>query len=412
MKTSAPALRIALTLTLGLCAAGPAAAQSTPNEKARTEARVHMGPLYVNPELHVREIGVDTNVFNTGLAPQSDFTFTVGPEADIWVPVGRRGLFKTTAGADLVYYQKFSSERSIDPHWRVRGETYLQRVTLFVENDLIHTRQRPNYEIDVRARRLENTFRAGTEVRFSPKFGVEVAARQSVVNFDGAAVFSGSNLEEALNRETRGVSATARYRRTTLTTIVVRTEVSQDRFAYSPLRNADTIRVEPGVEFSQRALISGSGYLGVRKLTPVHLELPEFQGLIGSGRLRFRLPGATALEFAGDRDLAYSYERLQPYFVFDGLGVTLRRQLVSKFDVSVGGHRQKYSYRDLVLFPRVNNGEGRTDFTRIFTFSVGYTLNRDMRVGVGVSRQARTSNSNFLTPYEGFRFGTSVTYGL
>ena len=35
---------------------------------------------------------------------------------------------------------------------------------------------------------------------------------------------------------------------------------------------------------------------------------------------------------AGDRDLGYSYEELQPYFVVDGYGVTVRRQIVGRFD--------------------------------------------------------------------------------
>ena len=139
----------------------------------------------------------------------------------------------------------------------MRGELYLQRLTLFAENDLLNTRQRPNYEIDVRARRLENTVRAGGELRLSPKLFIEVAGRQSVVRFDGDAVFAGSYLEESLNRDTRGVGATVRYRRTPLTTIVVRTEMSHDRFASFAAARRRHAAIQPGVEFRPPALIVG-----------------------------------------------------------------------------------------------------------------------------------------------------------
>ena len=414
MNISSSALRIALALALGLGLTRGAAAQSQRNEDPRTEAKIHFGPVYLTPEVQLRQIGVDTNVFNSGINPKSDFTFTVGPEAHVWVPIGRRGLVKTTAGADLVYFQQYSSERSIDPHAVVRGEVYLHRVTLFLENDLLNTRQRPNYEIDVRARRLENTVRAGGELRLSRKFAVEVAARKSIIRFDGDQVFTGSDLEQTLNRDTNGVSATARYQRTPLTTLAVRTETYRDRFISAPLRDGDTLRVQPGVEFRPRALISGSAYLGYGRFLALHDELPDFRGVVGSARLRFRLPRAATLEFSGDRDLGFSYEDLQPYFVADGFGFTVRRQIVGRFDAAGSAQRQRYSYRNLLIpgDPRAQFRPERQDVTVIYTVSGGYTPKRDMRVGIGVSKMSRDSNTNATAIYEGFRIGSSVTYGF
>ena len=120
------------------------------------------------------------------------------------------------------------------------------------------------------------------------------------------------------------------------------------------------------------------------------------------------------LEFAGDRDLAYSYEPLQPYYVVDGYGATVRRQIVRRFDASVGAQRQRYSYRDLVVSgpARRPSVAGREDTTVIYSVSIGYALNRDTRMGVGVSRMNRESSSNRFAAYEGLRVGTSVTYGF
>ena len=414
MTNSSSALRIALALALGLGLARGAAAQSRTNDDPRAEAKIHVGPVYLTPEVQLRQIGVDTNVFNNAINPKSDFTFTVAPEANVWVPIGRKGMVKTVAGADLVYFQQYGTERSVDPHAQVRGEAYLHRVTLFVENDLLNTRQRPNYEIDVRARRLENTLRVGGELRLSTKFAVEVAGRQSILRFDGDEVLAGSYLEQTLNRDTNGVSATARYQRTPLTTIAVRTETYQDRFISAPLRDGNTLRIQPGVEFRPRALVSGSAYLGYGRFTALHDELPDFRGIVGSARLRFRLPRAATLEFSGDRDLGFSYEQLQPYFVLDGLGFTVRRQIVGRFDAAGSVQRQRYSYRDLILpgeMPSRLRPE-RQDVTMIYSLSGGYTPKRDVRVGIGVSKMNRDSNTKATAIYEGFRIGSSVTYGF
>jgi hypothetical protein len=144
-----------------------------------------------------------------------------------------------------------------------------------------------------------------------------------------------------LNRDTNGFSATARYQRTPLTTLAVRTETYRDRFISAPLRDGNTLRVQPGVEFRPRALVSGSAYLGYGRIEALHDELPDFRGVVGSARLRFRLPRAATLEFSGDRDLGFSYEELQPYFVLDGLGVTVRRQIVGRFDAAGSVLRQR-----------------------------------------------------------------------
>ena len=81
---------------------GAGSAQSI--DEVRKDYRIHAGPFYVKPALLLKELGVDTNVFNAAGEQKSDFTFTVTPQADLAVPFARRGLLTTTVGTDLVYY--------------------------------------------------------------------------------------------------------------------------------------------------------------------------------------------------------------------------------------------------------------------------------------------------------------------
>src|SRR5262245_19134400 len=225
-------------------------------DEARQDARMHLGPLYVTPSVSVKELGVDTNVFNQAGDRKSDFTFTITPKAQLWLPFARRALFTNTAASDLVWYAKYGSERSMDPQVSTRGEVYLRRITLFGENAYLNTRQRPNFEIDLRSRHLENDSAAGADVRLTPKFSVEVAALRGVTRYDADAFFDGASLRQTLNRDTSGMRGVVRQHITPLTTLALKYERLQDRFAYSPARDADSYRLMPGVEFKSRALIN------------------------------------------------------------------------------------------------------------------------------------------------------------
>jgi len=113
-------------------------------EEVRRQYRMHAGPLYINPGILLKELGVDSNVFNQAGDQKSDFTFTITPKADIALPFARRGLLRTTAAVDGVYYATYASERSLDPQVIVRGEAYANRLTVFAQGAYLNTRQRPN----------------------------------------------------------------------------------------------------------------------------------------------------------------------------------------------------------------------------------------------------------------------------
>src|SRR5262245_55121407 len=86
----------------------PGSSQSI--DEIRRTYHLRLGPLYANPGLLLKELGVDTNVFNQPGDQQSDFTATLTPKADVALPFGRRGLLRTTAAVDAVYYAHYSSE--------------------------------------------------------------------------------------------------------------------------------------------------------------------------------------------------------------------------------------------------------------------------------------------------------------
>jgi len=420
-------MRSAILRNFGLAVAAlalPAAAlaQSEGPERideVRRDARTHLGPFYATPTIVLKELGVDSNVFNAAGEPESDFTFTAAPAADVWVPVARRALFQLTAGSDLVWYANFNSERSIDPQFAGRAEIYLRRITLFATSNYLNTRQRLNYEVDLRARHIERDSTAGVAVHLTPKFSVEAAGRLDDTRFDADASFDGVSLQRTLNQKTKGASLATRHQLTPLTTVVVRYEQVEDEFPFSPARDSKSFRVMPGVEFKPRALIKGSAYVGYRQFTPKATEtLPKFSGLVAQLGLSYTLLGSTSFGVSYARDLTYSYEELQPFFINNSVGASIRRALGRRFDVLVSADRHRYVYEDLLTAPAegvaiaaVTPAARRIDTTWNYSGSVGYRIGRG-RVGFGCSYWQRESPSRAFRGYDNLRFGTTVTYGF
>src|SRR5438874_12358229 len=96
------------------CPVLPAGAQTTPIDEARQTARLHIGALYLTPTLQLKDVGVDTNVFNSA-EPARDYTLTLSPGVQVAVPVARRALLAGSVAANAVYFQRYATERSVSP---------------------------------------------------------------------------------------------------------------------------------------------------------------------------------------------------------------------------------------------------------------------------------------------------------
>jgi hypothetical protein len=377
---------------------------------------VHAGPLYFTPGVLLKELGVDGNVFNEAGERKSDFTLTLSPRADAWVPVARRLLFRASSELDLVWYAQYASERSLNPQFEGRVEAYANRLTFFAEDAYLNTRQRQNYEIDVRSRHVENRAGGGADIRVTPKFSVELSGRVESTRYDADAVFEGTSLQRTLNQDTRGIQGVVRHRLTPLTTVAVRYEQLKDEFPFAHNRDSRSYRVMPGVEFKPRALIKGTAYVGYRQFTPTDAAaLPEFSGLVAQLGLSYTMLGATTFGVSYRRDLTYSYEELQPFFVANSVGGSLRRALGRRFDVLLSVDRHTYDYQDLLIaLPDVSSlpAEERVDTTWNYGGSLGYRIGSNGRVGFGASYWQRTSTTRQFREYDNLRFGTTVAYGF
>lgn len=395
----------AVMLTFGLFAQS-AFAQGADEDPFST-AKLRLGPLAVNPSVALTNLGIDSNVFNESREAKHDFTASIEPQAQAWLRLGRARL-STRSRAELVYFQKYLGERSVNSDHQVRFEVLLNRVRSFVETSFLNSRQRPGYEIDARARRKEESLMVGGGIRLLGQTWLELVAHRSRVDFDADAEFLGTRLRDVLNRDVERFSAALRYPVTPLTTIVLLADTQRDRFDLSRIRDAKSVRIIPGVEFGTRALISGRAFVGHHSFKPLGAGVPGYRGLSALVDLGYTLRGSTRFEVRAERDVNYSFEVSEPYYVHTGIGGSVTQKIVRSWDVKATWAQEQLDYRRV---PASEAASARIDHVRRYGTGIGYWIKRDMRVGVDLDYYRRQSDREGRQ-YDSLRAGTSVTYGF
>jgi putative beta-barrel porin BBP2 len=397
--------RFPLIVVLSLLAARASA--QTPERVP--SAPVRIGPLELYPTLALTNFGLDNNVFNepNQAAPKRDFTITLTPATDLRLRLGRARLTGTVK-EDFVYYQTYANQRSANMSLKGGLQSQLNRVILKGGASYLSTNERPGFEIDVRSQRYEAGVNGSVEIRILPKTFVGLRGDQTSFDYDENAVFLDSNLHNTLSRTTTAGSLTVRYRITPLTSFTVDAGLEHDRFEFSPLRDSDSTRVVAGVRFEPRALLKGSAAFGYRDFQPLSPDTAPYRGSVAAVDLTTAL-GPTKLALQGNRDVQYSYDLNQPYYVQTAATGSITQHIVGSVDMvgRLGVARLDYQNRIVtgLLLPL------RTDYVHSFGGGLGYRMARRTRIGFNVDESRRTSGVA-LRQYDGLTIGTSVTYGF
>jgi hypothetical protein len=414
VRKSHPLIRIKSVQLLGCLAALSLPVSlfaQTPAEVGAADARLHLGPLALDPRLAVRNVGVDTNALNDAATPTQDFTASIGPELDSWLRIGRVHLTGQSQ-IDWNYFQKLTTQRSFDVTQDGRADLDLGYLIPHVSASYLRTRQRPNFEIDARVARRITGVGGGVQLKVGAKLSVDVEQERREVDF-GKETFGGVGLADSLNRSERETSLTARYVLTPLTTLVIRASHQRDRFVFSPVRDTDSLAVVPGLEFKPLALIAGSVSVGFRRFEPTSDALPAFRGVVADVDVRYQAGELMRFDLEVTRDLDYSFEPLEPYFLASGTTLQVTQALGASWDVVGRVGRTTLDYRAVMQETGGTAGLSASRLDRIIVVGggLGRRLASNIRLGFDVDRAARRSNAAGRN-YEGMRIGGSVTYGF
>jgi len=397
-------------IAVALGAAGPLSAQTSEGGPDPAKVRVRIGPLWMNPTVALTNLGIDQNVFNDpdSAAPKQDFTLTATPTTDVWLRVGPSWV-EGSIKEELVWYQTYATERAANSTYRIGWKVPLNRLAFDVGGTYANVRDRPGYEIDARSLRIETKANGSIEVRTLSKTFFGVHAERQRTDFDKDAVFLSSNLHTELNHVTTSTGLFVRHQLTPLTSVSLTASRMQDRFDFSSLRDSDSNSVALSLTFDPYALIKGGVTLGYRDFHPSSAGLADYRGLTSAINLSYNASEMTKLSVRANRDIEYSFDEGQPYYLLTGVGGSIAQQLFGPVDVVGRLGMQSLAYRDRV--GAVVQVADRVDHVRTYGVGVGYHLGRDLRLGFNLDHSQRDSEVA-RRQYGGFKFGTAVTYGL
>ncbi len=370
-------------------------------------ARIRFGPVALDPTIGISNVGIDTNVFNEWDNPKKDFTATVTPGTKVWFRAGRT-LLTGRANLGYMYFQQYANERSLNTDLAARYEVNLFHIRPYAILSYLNTRERPGFEIDVRARRFEHAYGIGADVPLTRRTSFGLLARRQRTSYAADAVFLGTYLRDTFDGREDTLQASFRYNVTTLTTVVLRGEAQRARFTYMPERDSDGVRVMPGIEFSAFAVIQGSAYAGFRKVDMLGPDMPGYRGPVASVDLGYTLLGVTRFSLQANRDVYYSFSVSLPYYVLTGFTATATQRVAGPFDGQARIGRQTLDY---VRSGQVRFEVAHRDKVRFFGVGGGYRFGRSARLGFNVDSYQRDSPTTTRT-YKGLRIGSSLTYGF
>jgi hypothetical protein len=339
--------------------------------------------------------------------PKRDFTFTVAPTVDLWLQVGRTWV-TGKVDENIVWYQKYSSERSGNASYGVGWKVPLNRLSFAVAARRVNTRTRPGFEIDARAQRDETPLSWSGEFRFLSKTYVGFTGNYLKTNFAEGDVFQGTDLRQQLNRSNLTNGLTIRHQLTPLTSVTVTVQRETNTFEFTPSSDSAATSYSARIRFDPAAVLKGSASIGYTNFKPKDPNVPAYDGSTASADLSYTFAGISMLTVVATREINYSYDINQPYYLQTGVTGSAAQQLFGPLDVITHLGIQHMQYRDRigVAVDVVN----RTDSVLMYGVGIGYHFGKDLRLGVNAD-QARRRSLLAAREYEGWTFGTAITYG-
>ncbi|MGH9384232.1 MAG: hypothetical protein ACRD2N_08120 [Vicinamibacterales bacterium] len=400
---------VMLALAPTLAAAQAMEGAEVPERAGGTAAdyRFQIGPLGLTPTLVIQNLGVDTNATLSAEDPVRDFTFRATPGTRYLLPI-RRLRLSGTSTVSFQYWEKTKSQRSIDVLNQAELTLAGNRVQPRVFGRYGRQRARPNLEIEATVAQLAQGLGVGADLRFSPRFVIQLEAEESREDFEDQ-LFRGASLSQQLNRTSQTVRTNARVALTPITTLVLTGVNVRERFQSSPLRDAESLTLHGGFETKPSALIAGKVMVGYRRFNALSASVPDYRGLVADIAASYTLFDRTRFGISGRRNLEFSAETDSPYYVGTGGGVLITQMLGHGWDIQVGADRDRLAYRTFSA-PATSVPSGRTEHVESLRGGFGFHVGDTARIGVEVAHAVRRSPVKALS-YEGWRAGVKITYG-
>ncbi len=359
-----------------------------PTEDPAETARVRIGPLFLQPNFGLKNVGLDNNVFNNPANPERDWTGTLSLGMLAGLRFGQARLtLKTTT--DYVYFAHFREERAIDGISRYQFEIRNPRIRPWIAYEKTKTHDRAGFEIDSRAGRAVPVYEVGVETKLGFRLSTRLIGRQRKVEYQTEEDYRGVNLAATLDAKYEEGAVQLLYEVSPLSSLRAAFEMTRVRFDTATVRNSEDRAVYLGLEGRRDAGMEGTVDIGWKEQTPVDPRVPVFSGFVARGTGAIVFAEQVRVAFAVSRDTAWSFDDAYTFYVQSGGATTVTWRPHQRFDIEATGRHYWLDYEQGLE----NRAVARTDKTYSYGGGIGIFLRGypGTRLGIGVEQAARES---------------------
>jgi len=141
-----------------------------------------------------------------------DFTFTVSPNTDLWLRLGRTWLLGQIR-EEINWYQKYASERNATNSYSLKWNLPLGIMEFRTNAEYTSAKDRPGFEIDARAQRRHLSYGGSAELKTFTKTFIGLTYSTEGTLFDESAVFKDVSLHDELSRKSTTAACKSAIRR-------------------------------------------------------------------------------------------------------------------------------------------------------------------------------------------------------
>jgi hypothetical protein len=294
-------------------------------DQAMAESRFRLGPVYLAPEIAIRDATYDNNIFGTSENPKGDFRTTVLAGAGFILPVGKNVYLRVGAFPEYTWYAQLVERRFFGGNYGGSVRLFANRLTLEASGDYSKADVLFSSEVQARAIQEIGAFRFGAELRILPRLFVYGEGQLQRFRYSGPGAETATLGTSTTDRASRLVRGEIRYRWNENVRLAAGYEETRAEFVSLPQQYDNVTRAVVGTVYYDREKLFVKLSGGYSEEEPIHAStILPFSGMTGSGSVSYTVLRPLDLQAFAGRNLNYGVS--SPYYVSNryGGGVVIR----------------------------------------------------------------------------------------